>query len=462
MLIRLHHLLLSTTPSRQNSSLPEEMEAGRESSRTRVMAMLLLRRHRSSPLPPAAHARNRGEKSCFVTGRGERHCRALPPSSHNTAEEGRVHSDSQTRHHHPLIHAQHCYSHAGVGMPQLAKPGSLHAYASRRTQVDLACSLAVVANQYDEAATARRPADIYSFGIIILEVISARSSSSIDWGLRRTTEITSGTDGRTQKYETPLVQKERKKSCPKSTHNPSGILEASIKWSNVSKASFVKLGISQSLEEEIYLAAFLACWLCMFVLPSTPMRTIHPETFKMACTIASGNKNDKDFIFCDNKRGNEEDFDYFKVVNLDFTKHVSSACWKLINDIPRSLKYFDSTVNMTINSQSKATFPMNPTTPKKHYSNTYKAWLSDVHANLLENHVLDITIIGNLNIPADGGRTQEKGDHQLVAFRKGKAPAQRATSSHGQTSRQTTQKMREEQVRQQSSDEDAPSDEDRH
>nr|GMC60150.1 uncharacterized protein LOC109157656 [Ipomoea batatas] len=355
MLIRLHHLLLSTTPSRQNSSLPEEMEAGRESSRTRVMAMLLLRRHRSSPLPPAAHARNRGEKKLL------RHSKGRTPLPSSTA-----------------VVAQHC---------------------------------------------------------------------------RR---------GRTQKYETPLVQKERKKSCPKSTHNPSGILEASIKWSNVSKASFVKLGISQSLEEEIYLAAFLACWLCMFVLPSTPMRIIHPETFKMACTIASGNKNDKDFIFCDNKRGNEEDFDYFKVVNLDFTKHVSSACWKLINDIPRSLKYFDSTVNMTINSQSKATFPMNPTTPKKHYSNTYKAWLSDVHANLLENHVLDITIIGNLNIPADGGRTQEKGDHQLVAFRKGKAPAQRATSSHGQTSRQATQKMREEQVRQQSSDEDAPSDEDRH
>nr|GMC60519.1 uncharacterized protein LOC109157601 [Ipomoea batatas] len=274
MLIRLHHLLLSTTPSRQNSSLPEEMEAGRESSRTRVMAMLLLRRHRSSPLPPAAHARNKGEKKLL------RHWKGRTPLPSSTA-----------------VVAQHC---------------------------------------------------------------------------RR---------GRTQKYETPLVQKERKKSCPKSTHNPSGILEASIKWSNVSKASFVKLGISQSLEEEIYLAAFLACWLCMFVLPSTPMRTIHPETFKMACTIASGNKNDKDFIFCDNKRGNEEDFDYFK----------------------------------------------------------------------------DITIIGNLNIPADGGRTQEKGDHQLVALRKGKAPAQRATSSHGQTSRQATQKMREEQVRQRSSDEDAPS-----
>nr|GMC66391.1 hypothetical protein Iba_chr02eCG5280 [Ipomoea batatas] len=79
MLIRLHHLLLSTTPSRQNSSLPEEMEAGRESSRTRVMAMLLLRRHRSSPLPPAAHARNRGEKKLL------RHWKGRTPLPSSTA-----------------------------------------------------------------------------------------------------------------------------------------------------------------------------------------------------------------------------------------------------------------------------------------------------------------------------------------------------------------------------------------
>nr|GMD48757.1 uncharacterized protein LOC109157656 [Ipomoea batatas] len=116
--------------------------------------------------------------------------------------------------------------------------------------------------------------------------------------------------------------------------------------SNVSKAPFLELGISQSLEDGIYLAAFLACWLCVFVLLGTPTRTIRLETFKMACTMTKGNKavkgiimrcmpvrgssrvsaswlcisrkNDKDFIFCDNNRGSEEDFEYFKGLCLYF------------------------------------------------------------------------------------------------------------------------------------------------
>nr|GMC77886.1 ABC transporter G family member 11 [Ipomoea batatas] len=49
------------------------------------------------------------------------------------------------------------------------------------------------------------------------------------------------------------------------------------------------------------------------------------------------------------------------------------------------------------NSLSRATFPMNPTIPKKHVSVNYKAWLVDVHENLLENLVKDIVINGDPN-----------------------------------------------------------------
>nr|GLL16595.1 hypothetical protein CDL12_05726 [Ipomoea trifida] len=95
--------------------------------------------------------------------------------------------------------------------------------------------------------------------------------------------------GKPKKYAAPSHRRENKKSRPKPTHNPSGILEAS-RWSHMSKAPFVELGISRNLEEEVYLAAFLACWLCTFVVPGEPTATIRPETFKMACKMTKGIK----------------------------------------------------------------------------------------------------------------------------------------------------------------------------
>nr|GMC69504.1 ABC transporter G family member 11 [Ipomoea batatas] len=61
-------------------------------------------------------------------------------------------------------------------------------------------------------------------------------------------------------------------------------------WSSVSDAPFETLGIPRIQEEEIYLAAFLACWLCVFVLPGTPSNAIRPETFRMACIMAQGRR----------------------------------------------------------------------------------------------------------------------------------------------------------------------------
>nr|GLL16931.1 uncharacterized protein LOC105964676 [Ipomoea trifida] len=95
---------------------------------------------------------------------------------------------------------------------------------------------------------------------------------------------------KTRRYAAPPPRKENKKSRPKATHNLSGILEAAPRWSHVSEAPFVELNIPQNLEQEVYLAAFLACWLCTFVLPGNPTATIRPETFNMACKMAKGIK----------------------------------------------------------------------------------------------------------------------------------------------------------------------------
>nr|GMC71626.1 putative disease resistance protein RGA3 [Ipomoea batatas] len=95
---------------------------------------------------------------------------------------------------------------------------------------------------------------------------------------------------KTRRYPAPPPRKENKKSRPKATHNPSGILETAPRWSHVSKAPFVELNIPPNLEQEVYLAAFLACCFCTFALPGDPTETIRPETFNMACRMARGIK----------------------------------------------------------------------------------------------------------------------------------------------------------------------------
>ncbi|KAL0298420.1 UNVERIFIED_CONTAM: hypothetical protein Sradi_6501800 [Sesamum radiatum] len=53
---------------------------------------------------------------------------------------------------------------------------------------------------------------------------------------------------------------------------------------------YLKLCIERSLKEEVYLAAYLACWLCLFVLPGNDVNSIRPSTFKMASLMANGRR----------------------------------------------------------------------------------------------------------------------------------------------------------------------------
>ncbi|KAL0296096.1 UNVERIFIED_CONTAM: hypothetical protein Sradi_6661700 [Sesamum radiatum] len=72
---------------------------------------------------------------------------------------------------------------------------------------------------------------------------------------------------KTIKYHSPPPRKEKKTVRPKSTHNPLGDIAIHERWSTAEEALFAKLCIEMSLKEEVYLVAYLACWLCVFVLP---------------------------------------------------------------------------------------------------------------------------------------------------------------------------------------------------
>nr|GME11688.1 ABC transporter G family member 11 [Ipomoea batatas] len=96
---------------------------------------------------------------------------------------------------------------------------------------------------------------------------------------------------RPQVYDRPILSKnDKRKSRPKNTQNPSGKIPALKGWTKVTRAPFVELGIPPELEEETHLAAYLCCWLCVFVLPIKGTRLIRYTTFKMASLMATGQR----------------------------------------------------------------------------------------------------------------------------------------------------------------------------
>ncbi|KAL0291161.1 UNVERIFIED_CONTAM: hypothetical protein Scaly_2647900 [Sesamum calycinum] len=95
---------------------------------------------------------------------------------------------------------------------------------------------------------------------------------------------------KTIKYHPPPPRKEKKTVRPKSTHNPLGDIAINERWSTAEEALFAKLCIERSLKEEVYLAAYLACWLYVFVLPGKDVNSIRPSTFKMVSLMANGRR----------------------------------------------------------------------------------------------------------------------------------------------------------------------------
>ncbi|KAI3458828.1 hypothetical protein Pfo_015491 [Paulownia fortunei] len=90
----------------------------------------------------------------------------------------------------------------------------------------------------------------------------------------------------------PLLppRREKKASRFKSTHNPLGDFDIHEEWCSSEMALFSKLGVKESSRDETYLAAYLACWLCAFILLNDDINSIRPNTFKMASIMASGRR----------------------------------------------------------------------------------------------------------------------------------------------------------------------------
>ncbi|KAL0362170.1 UNVERIFIED_CONTAM: hypothetical protein Scaly_1172200 [Sesamum calycinum] len=83
------------------------------------------------------------------------------------------------------------------------------------------------------------------------------------------------------------VAPKKKTVRPKSTHNPLGDIAIHERWSTAEETLFAKLCIERNLNEEAYLAAYLACLLCVFVLSNKDVNFIHPSTFKMESLMPS-------------------------------------------------------------------------------------------------------------------------------------------------------------------------------
>ncbi|KAL0439646.1 UNVERIFIED_CONTAM: hypothetical protein Slati_2447600 [Sesamum latifolium] len=87
-----------------------------------------------------------------------------------------------------------------------------------------------------------------------------------------------------------LPAQREKSGSSQLTHNPSGTFGVHGKWSSAEESLFSKLGIEGSLKEETFLAAYLACWLCTFALPTDGVGLIRPSTFKVASIMAAGRR----------------------------------------------------------------------------------------------------------------------------------------------------------------------------
>ncbi|KAL0368432.1 UNVERIFIED_CONTAM: hypothetical protein Scaly_1062100 [Sesamum calycinum] len=85
---------------------------------------------------------------------------------------------------------------------------------------------------------------------------------------------------RDTKYCESPPRKEKKAVRPKSTHNPSKAFGVHGQWSTADEALLSKLGIEGSLKEQMFLAAYFACWFCVFTLPIDVVSSIRPNTFR--------------------------------------------------------------------------------------------------------------------------------------------------------------------------------------
>ena len=87
-------------------------------------------------------------------------------------------------------------------------------------------------------------------------------------------------------YQRSLVRRGRRTHRPKFTRNPSGLTKKCQSWNNTITQAYADLRVENSKRIDVYLAAFLSCWLCIFVFPSGDLEFLRLETFKIASIMA--------------------------------------------------------------------------------------------------------------------------------------------------------------------------------
>ncbi|KAH7850047.1 hypothetical protein Vadar_027062 [Vaccinium darrowii] len=77
---------------------------------------------------------------------------------------------------------------------------------------------------------------------------------------------------------------------PAKNNNPTGVIGPVQLRTAEQEQVFAVLGVKGTQKELVYLAAFLACWLCKFVLPIGSCEVIRPGVFKVASMMARGER----------------------------------------------------------------------------------------------------------------------------------------------------------------------------
>ncbi|KAL0402723.1 UNVERIFIED_CONTAM: hypothetical protein Slati_4302200 [Sesamum latifolium] len=231
---------------------------------------------------------------------------------------------------------------------------------------------------------------------------------------------------------------------PKSTHNPLGDITTHKRWSTAEEALFEKLCIEENLKEEVYLAAYLACWLCTFVLPGKDANSIRPSTFKMESMMVNGRRVSLAIpvltsiyeglnIIASSSRpartspsfpvhfvyawlasyfkthypiwqglhgpkmtrfsgeGGAKPFKFIdngdaKELDHDYFIAIRSSYLTLRQaSLEEGLRYW--CLYVLSKSSSKAWFPGLPTNTKKFYSEAYKTWWTKVHGTFLDDNI---------------------------------------------------------------------------
>ncbi|KAK3013802.1 hypothetical protein RJ639_008086 [Escallonia herrerae] len=83
----------------------------------------------------------------------------------------------------------------------------------------------------------------------------------------------------------------KRDSKPRHLHNSYGaIINHFFSWGKEQFYQFKEFGVDGDLGDETYLAVFLSCWLCKFVLPSRKFNHIRLSVFKVESMMAWGGK----------------------------------------------------------------------------------------------------------------------------------------------------------------------------